>query len=144
MQYTFYQYFFFEGGGEINDYFSSIQLFLPAKYNLYINAVGIAFFGRISSSYAFCSSMSISSSVIFIYQTTNDAINVRPIFRSASVHFWRWRYLECKYKDILHGYFPLKLTGKYILLYNKTEILSKVALITLTLIPIKDPSGSMS
>jgi hypothetical protein len=28
-------------------------------------------------------------------------------------------HIACKYRDILHDYFPLKLIGKYLLLYNK-------------------------
>jgi len=28
-----------------------------------------------------------------------------------------------KYNDILHDYFPLKLIGKYVLLYNKSDLL---------------------
>ena len=31
--------------------------------------------------------------------------------------------VACKYNDKLHDYFSLKLIGKYLLLYNKTEIL---------------------
>jgi len=29
-------------------------------------------------------------------------------------------FSACKYKDIVHDYFPLKLIGKYLLLYNKS------------------------
>ena len=36
--------------------------------------------------------------------------------------FYQYIFLSaCKYKDILHDYFPLKLIGKYLLLYNKRE-----------------------
>jgi hypothetical protein len=41
---------------------------------------------------------------------------------TSNIHIWTsaiWQYLPCKYKDILHNYFPLKLIGKYLLLYNK-------------------------
>jgi hypothetical protein len=33
------------------------------------------------------------------------------------------KLLACKYKDILHDYFPLKLIGKYWLLYNNIHLL---------------------
>ena len=41
------------------------------------------------------------------------------IFELVQQTFYQYFYLACKYKDILHDYFPLKLIGKYLLLYNK-------------------------
>ena len=40
------------------------------------------------------------------------------IFELVQYTFYQYLYLGCKYKDILHDYFPLKLIGKYLLLYN--------------------------
>ena len=66
VQYKFYQYFFFKN---IIDYFSSLQPSLPAKYDLYnsknLDTLYFMFYLTLIN--------------IFIYQTTNDAINLRKI-----------------------------------------------------------------
>ena len=48
----------------------------------------------------------------------------QPVYWTTSnIHIWTSAIyilsVACKYKDILHDYFPLKLIGKYLLLYNK-------------------------
>ena len=47
----------------------------------------------------------------------------QPVYWTTSnIHIWTSAIyilsVACKYKDILHDYFPLKLIGKYLLLYN--------------------------
>jgi hypothetical protein len=44
-------------------------------------------------------------------------------FELVQYTFYQYFYLACKYKDILHDYFPLKLIGKYLLLYNNTFVI---------------------
>jgi hypothetical protein len=48
-------------------------------------------------------------------------IERRQIFIFEVVQYTLYQYFlsACKYKDILHDYFPLKLIGKYLLRYNK-------------------------
>jgi hypothetical protein len=43
------------------------------------------------------------------------------IFESSAIYILSVFFLSaCKYKDILHDFFPLKLLGKYLLLYNNS------------------------
>ena len=49
---------------------------------------------------------------------------------TSNIHIWTSAiymllifFSASKYNDILHDYFPLKLIGKYVLLYNKSDLL---------------------
>jgi hypothetical protein len=98
----------------------------PAKYDFYIPKIQIytpsalRSFGRISSNSAFCSSLAISSSVVFIYQATNDAINVRPVSERIST-FPKMTILSVQIQGYIAQLFSIeKLIGKSLLLYNNT------------------------
>ena len=68
--------------------------------------------GRISSNSAFCSSLAISSSAIFIYQTTNDVINLRPIPERINSTFPKMTILSVQIQGYIARLFSIKINRK--------------------------------
>ena len=77
--------------------------------------------GRISSISAFCSVLAISSSVIFIYQTTNDAINLTPISERIGT-FPKMTILSVQIQGYIARLFSIQINRKIFITIIKTVI----------------------
>jgi len=99
VQYTFYQYLF-------------LSTLIPSALHSS---------GRISSISAFCSVLAISSSAIFIYQTTNDAINLTPISERIGT-FPKMTILSVQIQGYIARLFSIQINRKICITIIKTVI----------------------